>query len=42
MKLVASAISIIILLIIINGSAQQSENIDTKQVKEKIKVVASF
>jgi len=42
MKLVASAIFIIILLIIINGSAQQSENIDTKQVKEKIKVVASF
>ena len=42
MKLVTSAISIIILLIIINGSAQQSENIDTKQVKEKIKVVASF
>ena len=42
MKFVASAISIIILLIIINGSAQQSENIDTKQVKEKIKVVASF
>jgi zinc transport system substrate-binding protein len=42
MKLVVSAISIIILLIIINGSAQQSENIDTKQVKEKIKVVASF
>jgi zinc transport system substrate-binding protein len=42
MKLVASAISIIILLTIINGSSQQSENIDTKQVKEKIKVVASF
>jgi zinc transport system substrate-binding protein len=42
MKLVASAISIIILLTILNGSAQQSENIDTKQVKEKIKVVASF
>jgi zinc transport system substrate-binding protein len=42
MKLVASAISIIILLTIINGSSQQSEHIDTKQVKEKIKVVASF
>jgi zinc transport system substrate-binding protein len=42
MKLVTSAISIVILLIIMNGSAQQSESIDTKQVKEKIKVVASF
>ena len=42
MKLVLIAIPILMLLSISNGYAQQNENNDTKQVPEKIKVVASF
>jgi zinc transport system substrate-binding protein len=42
MKLVLTALSIIILLTLINGYAQQNENIDAKHDSKKIKVVASF
>ena len=42
MKLVFSAIFILIILNMINGYAQQNENIDAKPDSEKIKVVASF
>jgi zinc transport system substrate-binding protein len=42
MKLILTALSIIILLTMINGYAQQNENIDAQHDSKKIKVVASF
>ncbi len=42
MKLVFIGMSILMLLSISNGYAQQNENNDTKQDTEKIKVIASF
>ena len=42
MKLVLIVISILMILSITNGYAQQNENNDTKQDTEKIKVIASF
>lgn len=42
MKLILTAIFILILLSVSNGFAQQNENSDTKLVTEKLKVIASF
>ncbi|MGZ5550911.1 MAG: metal ABC transporter solute-binding protein, Zn/Mn family [Nitrososphaeraceae archaeon] len=42
MKLIFIVISILMILSITNGYAQQNENNDTKQDTEKIKVIASF